>query len=260
MGKKVFVDGGILVTTPFFTCRNAGAGYEYPPEGSEVIDTNKSDEYGEYLLIDDENPQSIFNEYYAKTFYTTGYMCAELFYNDILKVHSDYLERMNDIKEVINLKGLNIKQRKIVNRLSYINIIASLETFICDIILMKITNDENVFNSFYDSIPQSKEKEELQKLHEKKMIGKWEQRIIEYVMKTSYSNIDTIKSVCKTMFGVTIIDKEGKMKNHFRNRHKLAHRNGRNKDNTYINITNAELDSLMSDSTIFIDQIVEKIK
>ena len=67
MGKRIYVNGGILITTPFFAYKNAGASYDLPPENSEIIEPNTITETGEpYLEISNEHPQSIFNEYYAK--------------------------------------------------------------------------------------------------------------------------------------------------------------------------------------------------
>lgn len=259
MGKKIYVNGGILIDTPFFVCREGGALFTEQPEGAEVMETNSIIEGHPCLTIDDNNPQSIFNEYYAKNFFTSHYMGAEFYCKSYDEAYKDYMQRILDIQEVIGIKGLNIKQRKIVNRLSYINIVASLETFICDTILTKITGDEDVFMNFFDRIPSGTEKEKMQKLREENLIGKWEQKVLEYVMKTSYSNIDTIKDAYKDIFNISISDSEGKMKKAFRNRHKLAHRNGRKKDNSYINISNEELDLLINDSNYFIKQILEKI-
>lgn len=77
MGKRIYVNGGILITTPFFAYKNAGALYDTPPENSETIAPNAITETGEpYLEISDEHPQSIFNEYYAKTFFTTQHVFA----------------------------------------------------------------------------------------------------------------------------------------------------------------------------------------
>ena len=36
MGKRIYVNGGILITTPFFAYKNAGALYDTPPENSEI--------------------------------------------------------------------------------------------------------------------------------------------------------------------------------------------------------------------------------
>lgn len=68
MAKKFYVDGGILVDTPYFKCRDAECGYKEQPEGTEVMPTNHEIDGNPCLLIDDDYPQSMFNEYYAKTF------------------------------------------------------------------------------------------------------------------------------------------------------------------------------------------------
>ena len=103
------------------------------------------------------------------------------------------------------------QKQNIINKLSYINIITSLDTFICDIILTKIIQDEESFNNFFNSIPPCKKKDEMTKLKEDNLVAQWEQKVIEYVMRTSYSNIDTIKDILKELFKVSIIDTNGKM-------------------------------------------------
>ena len=72
--------------------------------------------------------------------------------------------------------------------------------------------------------------------------------------------IDTIKDILKELFKVSIIDTNGKMKKHFYYRNLLAHRNGRKKDGGYINITNEELKSLITDTQSIAKQIQTKIK
>ena len=57
-----------------------------------------------------------------------------------------------------------------------------------------------------------------------------------------------------------LIDTNGKMKKHFYYRNLLAHRNGRKKDGGYINITNEELKSLITDTQSIAKQIQTKIK
>lgn len=260
MSKKIYVNGGILIDTPYFVCSEGGCGYSEQPEGTEILETNSIVEGYPCLKINDDNPQSIFNEYYAKDFLTACYAGAEFYYKRYNEAYNDHLQRVQDIQEIINIKGLDIKQRKIVNRLSYLSIVASLETFICDTVLTKITGDEDIFLNFFNRMPKGTEKEKMQKMRDANLIGKWEQAVLEHVMKTSYSNIDTIKEVYKEVFNVSIADLKGKMKSIFWNRHKLAHRNGRNKDNSYINISNEQLNILINDIGDFINQILEKIQ
>ena len=100
MGKKIYVNGGILIDTPFFTCCDGGALFDIQPEGAGVLETNCIIENHPCLKIDDNNPQGT-------------------------------------------------------------------------------------------------EKERMQKMRDKNLIGHWEQAIIEYAMRTSYSNIKTIKSSYK---------------------------------------------------------------
>lgn len=261
MGKRIYVNGGILITTPFFAYKNAGASYETPPKDVEIIEPNATTEAGEsYLEISDEQPQSIFNEYYAKTFFTTQHTFAVFFQKDFIESYNDFKQRVDEIQSVINIKGLEEQKQYIINKLSYINIITSLDTFICDIILTKITQNEESFNIFFDSIPQCKKKERMNELKQNNLVGKWEQKVIEYVMKTSYSNISTIKDIFKEVFKVSITDENGKMRKHFYQRNLLAHRNGRKKDGSYINIANEEITDLIFDTQSIAKQILTKIK
>ena len=129
-----------------------GAWHDTPPENSETIEPNAITETGKfYLEISDEQPQSIFNEYYAKTFFTTQHTFAYFFQRDFIGSYSDFKQRVNEIRSVINIKGLGEQKQSIINKLSYINIITSLDTFICDIILTKIIQNEDNFNNFFIS-------------------------------------------------------------------------------------------------------------
>ena len=98
MGKRIYVNGGILITTPFFAYKNAGASYDLPPENSEIIEPNTITETGEpYLEISNEHPQSIFNEYYAKTFFTTQHTFAYFFAKDFIGSYNDFKQRIDEI-------------------------------------------------------------------------------------------------------------------------------------------------------------------
>ena len=74
--KTYYVKGGILVNTPFFRNWEVTAGVgDIDTTGIETIPTNRKLDTGEpYLLIDDKNPQSIFANYIAASFFTTGFM------------------------------------------------------------------------------------------------------------------------------------------------------------------------------------------
>lgn len=71
-----------------------------------------------------------------------------IFAKDFIGSYNDFKQRIDEIQSVINIKGLDEQKQNIINKLSYINIITSLDTFICDIILTKIIQDEESFNNF----------------------------------------------------------------------------------------------------------------
>ncbi len=79
MEKIIYVNGGIVINTPYFKCVDAGAFLDSPPVGAEIIEPNTVNNNGyRFLEINDEHPQSIFNAYYAKYEFASYYRGAEL--------------------------------------------------------------------------------------------------------------------------------------------------------------------------------------
>jgi len=256
--KIIYVEGNILIKTPFFSAPNAGAYFLTPPEGAEIIKEDKLK--NGTLIIDEKNPQSIFNEYFARGYFTTYYKGAEFLYNTFQDVYNDYCDRIDDVKEVINLKVESNKHQEILNRMYYMSIVASIDTFVSDIIVTKVIESEESFHKYYNSraLPENK-KEALIKLYDSNKIGKWEQEIIEYIMRRSYTDVGTIKKILKDLFHVNFKDKDNKMNSHFRNRHLIAHKNGRMKDGKYLTISKSNLSTLVSDSNKFVEGVMFEI-
>jgi len=256
--KIIYVEGNILITTPFFKFSNAGAYFPNPPEGAEVI--KKEELKNGTLIIDDKNPQSIFNEYFARGGFTSYYEGVEFLYNTFQDVYNDYHERIDDIKEVIKHKVESNKHQEILNRMYYMSIVTSVETFVSDIIVTKVIQSEETFHKYYNSraLPENK-KEALIKLYDSNKIGKWEQEIIEYIMRGSYTDVGTIKKILKDLFHVNFKDRSNKISSHFRNRHRIAHKNGRMKDGKYLAISKRDLSTLVSDSNEFVEGVMSEI-
>lgn len=254
MAKKIYVNGGIIVKTPYFRAIDAGAYFDIPPEGAEIIQPNETDENGyEYLEISEDNPQSIFNEYYAKYEFAT-YGSAAFLYKNYKDVHDDYKERIKSVTEIIDLQIESEEHRDILYRMFFMNIITSLETFVSDIIITKIISS---LESMEAHVSQLK-KQDQEKL-DKKIGADWEQELIRLAMEKAYSNIDTIKEDLKLHFNISITDTKGKVKIHIKNRHLLAHKNGRRKDNDYFTPTKNNLLDLINDTNQFAEQIYTKV-
>lgn len=253
--KKCFVKGGILVNTPFFKYENAGAGYgEDSMPDAEIIPTNKVLPSGEkYLLIDDKHPQSLFAEYYASSFFTTGYCWAPLFHKSYIDDYEEYIARIQDARMLmsLSLKQSDERARGLLSRDSFLAVMNAFENYMADIILTRITNDENVF---YDYASKRSEQKKIQKDLTAGRNGAAEQKVIEYVLRQSYCSADKIKETCKELFGHTIKVHQ-KIVDLFTTRHLIAHRGGRKKDGTYVTFTNEELEDAIRKITILVEAI-----
>ena len=256
--KKYFVKGGILVNTPFFKYENAGAGYgvDSMPD-AEVIPTNKVLPSGEqYLLIDDKHPQSLFAEYYASSFFTTGYYWAPLFHKSYIDDYEEYVTRIQDARLLISLslKQSDERAKGLLSRDSFLAVMNAFENYIADIILTRITNDEKAFYEFA-----SKRKEQkIQKDLAAGRHGAAEQKVIESVLKQSYCSADKIKESCKELFGQSIrVNKS--IVDLFTTRHLIAHRGGRKKDGTYVTFTNDEIEDTIRKITVLVETIKKSL-
>ncbi len=260
MAKKIYVNGGIVIATPYFKCPNSQTYIAVPPKDSTIIGPNRVDDNGYcYLDISEENPQSIFNEYFAKYDFADLGLSVGFLHSDFKQVHEEYIQRNRDILKLIQFENIPEEQKNILNRLCFVSIVASLEAFVCDIILTRITENELEFKSYFENMHDGERKRQLQRLLDDDEVGHWEQKIMEHVLKSSFSNIDTIKKIYSKVFDISLTDYEGKIKRYFYKRHLFAHRNGRNKDGEYILVTCPELEKLIEDTEQFAQQILDKI-
>ena len=265
-GKKIYVNGGIVVMTPFFRYPNAGGLFDVLPEDCEQIECEDHIENGPCIIITETNAPSIFNEYYAKTFFTSYYLGAPFFYKTYDDCYSEYLNKIEDINELIKISNISPKVEQTLLRHVYMGIIAALDTFVCDTILTKITNSKESFFAYFQEfyLPKEKDKElkqsALKALWENNETSSIEQDVFDNVLETSYCRIRTIKKVYKKLFSATICDVGGKMRVHFTYRHLFAHRNGRQKNGEILELTRREIATLILDTNSFVKQIKDKLQ
>ena len=256
MGKIIYIKGTLVINTPYFKLKEAGCLYETPPEGAEIWEPNKEDSIFE---INDNNPQSIFNEYYAKGGLSSYYKGAEFLYNTYKDVYEDYKERIEDVKSIININTESDKHQQILFRLLYLSVIASLETFVSDIIITKITESEESFEKYYEQFIHKNIKNKLEKLADEGLIGKREQEIIKHAQRLTYSDIDRIKKSFKKILSVDIMYNTDNIEKHIKNRHIIAHKNRRTKNGKYLTFNESDLENLMADSNNFAHYIMSTI-
>lgn len=256
MGKIIYIKGTLVINTPYFKLKEAGCLYETPPEGAEIWEPNIEDSIFE---INDNNPQSIFNEYYAEGGLTLCYQGAEFLYKTYKGVYDDYKERIEDLKSIININTESDKHQQILFRLLYLSVIASLETFVSDIIITKITECEESFEKYNKQFVQKNKQEKLEGYLSNGLYGKREQEIIRHAQELSFSDIERIKKSFKKILSVDIMYNTDNIEKHIRNRHIIAHKNGRTKDNKYLTFNESDLNILISDTDNFVDYIMSTI-
>lgn len=231
MGKIVYVNGSILVETQYFVPKDIGVGYSNPPEGAIVIEPEDEVDGMKCLLIDDDNPQSLFNEYYAKVDTVSRSLLASYVSSPYLDSIVLYKKRMGEIIDVIK-KGAEwpAAQQLLLYKMAYVNILTALDAFICYVLLKRSLDDEMLFKEvMYKMAPKSK-KEKWDKLIAEGKEGEWEQDAIRYVQRTSFLNIDTIDSTFKSVKLKRLSYDRKRMDDIFTKRHLLVHRNGRQRN------------------------------
>lgn len=265
--KSIYVNGGVAIMTPFFKYQDAGTQYDTPPDGSEQIECNSQIEGEPCIIIEEDNAPSIFNSYYAKTFFSTLCKWAPFLHKTYSDCYKEYQDRIADAIELTTISNTSQKVEQILLRQIYLSIIASVDTFICDTILTKVTSNKADFYTYFQKQIQSKgteaakaqRQDALNKMWNNNEMGNAEQMIFDNVLKVSYTNIDRIKLIYKQLFSISICDTNGKMKEHFMIRHVLAHRNGRKKDGHLYEFSKTEITTLIEDANAFVKQIMDKL-
>lgn len=253
--KKIFVNGNIIINTPVFCYKELTALSDPIDDADEYIDGD--------IEYNDDNPQSIFNEYYASLGISSYCLGVEYFFRTIDDVYLNFTEKISDIRELLALEMTNDKTKGIINRLSYVSIVAAMETFICDTLLVFIVRDEDIYNKSICYIQEKSsysEKEKIQKMLEKGLNTELERYIIDEIMKKPFSRIDIIKEMFKYIIDISVHNVNGVMNSILYNRHLIAHKNGRKKDGSYIKIEIDDLETVITDISTFVKTIYDDAK
>ena len=69
--KEIYVDGSVVITTPFFRYQDGGALCQEQPTGTELMPCNHQIDGMKVLIIGEKSTPSMFNKYYAKEGFST---------------------------------------------------------------------------------------------------------------------------------------------------------------------------------------------
>lgn len=256
MGKKIYVNGGILINTRKFSCINATCLCDVIPEGAEIIDPPIVD--GEKcLIIDDEHPQSPFYEYYCKTFFSTLYIGINYYSYQNDDCFKEFSEGIEESRKLLLLDVPNENDiRWAFLKMVYLHAVSCLDSFICSLVISKIIHDETLFIKYYKKLLSAHKKSELTDFLIMGKREEWENKVLEEVLHTSFCSIDTIKDSFKCLNVTTPISYNEVMDNHFKLRHLLMHRNGKRINGNRIELNNTIVNTAIEDVNNYGDYLL----
>lgn len=249
MGRIIYVTGNIIVNTPYFYPKEAGAGFGTPPDGAIVIEANNTYGGTRCLLIDDEHPQSLFDEYYAQGEFATAFLVTNYLAASYEECLNEYKRCIEDVCQIVMKAGdWDLSDRNILYKMAYLNVMTVLDAFICHVVLKRMVSDENLFkDAAYALAPETK-KNVWNKYIDEQNYGSWEQDAIKFIQRTSFLNVDKVDDLLKKMKLSRVVYDRRLMKNYFEIRHVLIHRNGIRRDDQEIEITYELLSELIKSS------------
>lgn len=260
MGKIVYVNGNIVITTRFFVPKEIGCGYQTVPEGAEVVEPMDEIDSYKCLLIDDDHPQSLFNEYYAKESVTTGFVATSYFIATYLDCINDYKNRVSDTCDVIRMvEDWSNREKGLVYRLSYVNVLTALDAFLCHVLLKRCIGNEHLFKEFMFKLAPISKKDKWKRLMDVGKNGEWEQDAIKYVLESSFINTEKLDELIKKV-GLKHLEYDRIiMREHFRVRHLIVHRSGRQCDDNEIIVTFNSLKELIDHSNALVGAVRDSL-
>ena len=233
MAKKVYVNGSILIKTSDFKYEGAGALFDIP-EGAETIEPNDMIDGMPFLIIDDKRPQSMFNEYYAKGGFTTLNCWSYYLNSNSQKAYDNYKDRKDEIECILEgVNKLNTRQQELTYKLLLLNVVTIFDAFVCETIVSRITSSIDCFDAFYERFYD--ELTDNKKRHFDKLSrGELEREILMGQLMKSFANVERVNQAYKKVWNLDFDICEGHdLQDWFDWRHRIVHRNGREKDGTF---------------------------
>ena len=260
MAKKVYVDGSIIIKTSDFKYEGGGALFDIP-DGAETIEPNDVIDGMPVLVIDEKRPQSMFNEYYAKGGFTTLY-CWSYYLNSNYQIaYDNYKDRKDEIECLLEgANRLTPRQQELTYKLLLLNVVTLFDAFVCETIVSKITSSKECFDDYYTKFYNSLTKNGKQHFN-KLDRGKLEQEVVSSILGRSYANVDRVNQIYNSVYGFEIgLCRDSDIDQLFQWRHRIVHRNGREKDGSFHQFVEKDVRKAITIVTIEIETIMSQIK
>lgn len=249
--KTIFVRGNILVdnklSKPLFDI-----GCYYEENGFVTIDKVIESDF----TINDETETSE-NEFY--------YASGEVYAYDIggeLKSRYHIIQHYdNAIDEIVTLSEMGIDEihRRLLNKMLFANIYASMEAFLQDICSYYVMKEQEYKEKFLKSHTKlSQEKFHLFEVFDK--IKQIDYKIINAIENTVFHRIiDEVEPLFNKTFGITFPNYKF-ISDNLPIRHDIVHRNGHSNKGEIHLISKEQLDNLIKEVDLFVHSIFDEFE
>ncbi|WP_206669068.1 hypothetical protein [Flavobacterium pectinovorum] len=146
-------------------------------------------------------------------------------------------EEIDNLMSLLAIKIEEPNQKKILNRQVFIGIIGTMESFLSDVFINLIFDNDNYFKNFIKTHPEFKQRKfELREIFEE--TDRLEETAKKIMLDTIYHNLPVIKEMYEDTFEIKFPSIKEVFKYVFQ-RHDLVHRNGKTKNGIIVD-TNEE--------------------
>lgn len=246
MARNIYVDGGMLILTPFFTSTKIVAGCGSQPDGTEMLIPKSQVNGFPCLIVDDEHPQSLFDAFYVRDFVSSGTIGTPYYIQSYKDIYEQFQQQISEIETLIENGIGGASTVSLLNKLCYVNLLSILDSFICSCVVSCVTHDEAAFMHYYSKKVDVKRQAKLSMLLINREYGKWEKDIIkEDILGKSFLNQERVSDTFQLFNWKRPNINSPVMNEAIKNRHILVHRNGRRMDGSVIVVTSEMVSDLI---------------
>ena len=169
------------------------------------------------------------------------------------------LNNLHSLQKILSIKILNKRLLQPFYRMIYSAIITSIETYLSDVFIQNIFNDNECLEKFVTTNPDFKEK----KYNFSEAINIYaniEKSLKEYLFDILWHNLPKVGKMYKQAFNVDFPSDYKSILIAINDRHDFVHRCGKTKEGTIKNIAKDQIINLINDSKVFIKHINDQFE
>lgn len=182
-------------------------------------------------------------------------------YDAIIETKNPLKKFSDEIEKIEKLNYIYIENKELENILKkqlFISVIGLMEVFLSETFIKLVNKNDKYFRNFIETHPDFKKRKiELSEIYlENEKLKETAKKIM---LDTIYHNLPSISKMYSNTFKINF--PSIKIIYPFViNRHDFVHRYGKNKENIEIKINNRTVSNLITEVTVFIHEIAEKVE